>query len=71
MLWPDRFRPDRSVIVIEHDMDLIARLCQPVIVMAEGRVLTQGSMAEIRRNEAVIEAYLGARHHKQVGGAGA
>jgi branched-chain amino acid transport system ATP-binding protein len=53
-----------TFFVIEHDMDLIARLCQPVIVMAEGRVLTQGSMAEIRRNEAVIEAYLGARHHK-------
>lgn len=60
-----------TFFVIEHDMDLIARLCQPVIVMAEGRVLTQGSMAEIRRNEAVIEAYLGARHHKQVGGADA
>ncbi len=53
-----------TFFVIEHDMDLIARLCQPVIVMAEGRVLTQGSMAEIRRNEAVIEAYLGARSHK-------
>jgi branched-chain amino acid transport system ATP-binding protein len=45
--------------VIEHDMDLIARLCDPVIVMAEGTVLTQGSMAEIRANETVIEAYLG------------
>jgi branched-chain amino acid transport system ATP-binding protein len=53
-----------SFFVIEHDMDLIARLCDPVIVMAEGRVLTQGTMADIRRNEAVIEAYLGARHHK-------
>ena len=50
-----------SFCVIEHDMDLIARLCDPVIVMAEGRVLTQGSMAEIRANEAVIEAYLGGR----------
>ena len=40
-------------------MDLIARLCSPVIVMAEGRVLMQGSMEEIRRNAAVIEAYLG------------
>ena len=53
-----------TFFVIEHDMDLIARLCDPVIVMAEGRVLAQGTMAEIRRNEAVIEAYLGARHHK-------
>lgn len=45
--------------VIEHDMDLIARLCDPVIVMAEGTVLTQGTMDDIRRNDAVIEAYLG------------
>lgn len=50
-----------TFFVIEHDMDLIARLCDPVIVMAEGRVLTQGSMAEIRANAAVIDAYLGGR----------
>lgn len=48
-----------TFFVIEHDMDLIARLCDPVIVMAEGRVLTQGSMAEIRANAEVINAYLG------------
>ncbi len=45
--------------LIEHDMDFIARLCDPVIVMAEGRVLTVGAPAEVTRNEAVIEAYLG------------
>jgi branched-chain amino acid transport system ATP-binding protein len=45
--------------IIEHDMDFVAALCDPVIVMAEGRVLAQGSMADIRRNEAVLEAYLG------------
>lgn len=48
-----------TFFVIEHDMDLITRLCAPVIVMAEGRVLAQGSMDEIRRNESVIDAYLG------------
>ena len=48
-----------TFFVIEHDMDLIARLCDPVIVMAAGRVMIQGPMAEIRRNEAVIEAYFG------------
>ena len=48
-----------TFFVIEHDMDLIARLCDPVIVMAEGRILARGSMAEIRANSAVIEAYLG------------
>ncbi|MBL8708196.1 MAG: ABC transporter ATP-binding protein [Rhodospirillaceae bacterium] len=48
-----------TFFVIEHDMDLIARLCHPVIVMAEGRVLMQGSMADVRGDQAVIEAYLG------------
>ncbi len=45
--------------VIEHDMDFIGRLCDPVIVMAEGKVLAQGSAQNIMENEAVIEAYLG------------
>ena len=45
--------------VIEHDMDFIGKLCDPVIVMAEGKVLARGSAADIMRNEAVIEAYLG------------
>lgn len=45
--------------VIEHDMDFIGRLCDPVIVMAEGKVLAEGAADEIMRNEAVIEAYLG------------
>jgi branched-chain amino acid transport system ATP-binding protein len=45
--------------VIEHDMDFIGKLCDPVIVMAEGRVLAEGSAADIMKNEAVIEAYLG------------
>jgi branched-chain amino acid transport system ATP-binding protein len=49
-----------SFCIIEHDMDLIARLCDPVIVMAEGHVLAKGKMAEIRANELVREAYLGA-----------
>lgn len=45
--------------VIEHDMDFIGRLCNPVIVMAEGKVLAHGSADSIMKNEAVIEAYLG------------
>ena len=45
--------------VIEHDMDLIARLCDPVIVMAAGSVMMQGPMADIRNNPEVIEAYFG------------
>ena len=45
--------------VIEHDMDFIDKLCNPVIVMAEGSVLAEGTLAEIKANEQVIEAYLG------------
>ena len=45
--------------VIEHDMDFIARLCNPVICMAEGRVLAQGTVDEVKNDERVIEAYLG------------
>ncbi len=45
--------------LIEHDMDMIAELCDPVICMAQGAVLARGTMAEIRANEAVREAYLG------------
>jgi branched-chain amino acid transport system ATP-binding protein len=45
--------------VIEHDMDFIARLCNPVIVMAEGHVLAQGTVDQVKNDERVIEAYLG------------
>ena len=45
--------------MIEHDMEFISRLCDPVIVMAEGGVLATGSADDIRNNEDVIEAYLG------------
>ncbi len=45
--------------MIEHDMEFISRLCDPVIVMAEGRILTQGTAQEVQSDERVIEAYLG------------
>ena len=45
--------------IIEHDMDLVAAMCDPVIVLSRGRVLAEGSMQEIRRDEAVLEAYFG------------
>jgi len=45
--------------VIEHDMDFISKLCDPVICMAEGKVLAQGTIEQIKNNESVIEAYLG------------
>ena len=48
-----------TFVVIEHDMDFIERLCDPVICMAEGKVLAEGTLDEIKANEHVIEAYLG------------
>ncbi len=45
--------------IIEHDMDLIAELCDPVIVLAQGKVLTSGRMEDVRRDPRVLEAYLG------------
>ena len=48
-----------TFVVIEHDMDFIGRICNPVICMAEGKVLAEGTLDEIKANEQVIEAYLG------------
>ncbi len=45
--------------MIEHDMEFISKLCNPVIVMAEGSVLAEGTASEIKENNSVIEAYLG------------
>ena len=50
-----------SVLLIEHHMDTIASLCDPVIVMAEGRRLRQGSFAELAADPMVQEAYMGRR----------
>ena len=45
--------------MIEHHMDFISRLCDPVIVMAEGSVLFEGTSDEVKKNDKVIESYLG------------
>ena len=45
--------------MIEHDMDFIGRLCDPVIVMAEGSVLFEGTVEDAKKDEKVIESYLG------------
>ena len=49
----------RSILLIEHNMDMVARLCGRVVVMASGRLLTEGPPDEVSRNRTVIEAYLG------------
>ena len=45
--------------MIEHDMDFISRLCDPVIVMAEGSVLFEGTAEEVKKEDKVIDSYLG------------
>jgi ABC-type branched-subunit amino acid transport system ATPase component len=55
-------REGLTICLIEHDMGLIRRLCDPIIVMAQGRTLTQGSFAEVAADARVQEAYLGRRH---------
>jgi branched-chain amino acid transport system ATP-binding protein len=48
-----------TFLVIEHDMDLVMRLCNPIIVMCNGEKIAEGSPQEIQQNQRVLEAYLG------------
>jgi branched-chain amino acid transport system ATP-binding protein len=50
----------KSILLIEHNMDMVSRLCSRVIVMALGKPLAEGTPADVAGNAAVIEAYLGA-----------
>ena len=60
----ERVRDEFGVtfLVIEHDMDLVARLCDPVVVMTDGQVMMEGSPQEVLSNAAVQEAYLGSQY---------
>lgn len=51
-----------TFFVIEHDMDLVTRLCDTVIVMSEGRKLAEGPFEDIREDSRVLEAYLGGQY---------
>jgi branched-chain amino acid transport system ATP-binding protein len=51
-----------TFLLIEHDMELVMNLCNPVIVMSEGRKLAEGTPDEIKKNEKVLEAYLGGQY---------
>jgi branched-chain amino acid transport system ATP-binding protein/neutral amino acid transport system ATP-binding protein len=53
-----------TFLIIEHHLDVIARLCNPVIVMAEGRHLAQGTFAQVAADERVQEAYMGSRRFR-------
>jgi branched-chain amino acid transport system ATP-binding protein len=51
-----------TFLIIEHDMDLVMSLCNPVIVMSEGQKLAEGTPEEIRSDKRVLEAYLGGQY---------
>jgi neutral amino acid transport system ATP-binding protein len=54
-----RTRDGTTVLFVEHDMEVVMNHSDRVIVMAQGRVIAEGSAEEVRRNETVVEAYLG------------
>ncbi|SIT07485.1 amino acid/amide ABC transporter ATP-binding protein 1, HAAT family [Roseivivax lentus] len=56
-------RQGKTFVIIEHDMDFIMRHCDPVIAMAEGRLVFEGSAAEAQANPVLLEAYLGTMVH--------
>jgi branched-chain amino acid transport system ATP-binding protein len=57
-------RRERGItfLLIEHDMDLVMNVCDPVIVMSEGTRLMQGSPEQVRNDPQVLEAYLGGQY---------
>ena len=50
---------ERTVVVVEHDMEFVRSIARQVTVLHEGRILAEGPMAEIQRDQRVIEVYLG------------
>jgi branched-chain amino acid transport system ATP-binding protein len=48
-----------TFLIIEHNMDLVMTLCSPVMVLAQGRLLLEGTPEEVKRDPRVVEAYLG------------
>lgn len=58
-----RIAKDRSVVIVEHDMEFVRQFASKVTVMHEGRLLKEGTMEEVQRDKRVAEVYLGGRDH--------
>jgi branched-chain amino acid transport system ATP-binding protein len=57
----------RTVLFVEHDMDMVREISDWVIVMAEGRIIAEGTPDDIGSNQAVVDAYLGTHHDVDLG----
>ena len=57
----------RTVLFVEHDMDMVHEISDWVLVMAEGRLIAEGTATQISGNQEVIDAYLGAHHEVDIG----
>jgi branched-chain amino acid transport system ATP-binding protein len=62
-LWE---RQKMTVVFIEHDMDIVFKIAPKIVVLCYGRILASGTPDAIRRDQAVIDAYLGTQHHGAV-----
>jgi branched-chain amino acid transport system ATP-binding protein len=54
-------RQGKTFVIIEHDMDFIMRHCDPVIALAEGAIVFQGTAQEAQNSPVLLDAYLGAQ----------
>jgi branched-chain amino acid transport system ATP-binding protein len=61
-IWEQCHEHGVTFVIVEHDMDLISRLCNPVIVMSQGQPIAAGTFEEIKVNDTVLEAYLGSQY---------
>jgi branched-chain amino acid transport system ATP-binding protein len=61
-IWEQCHEHGVTFVIVEHDMELISRLCNPVIVMSQGQPIATGTFDEIKTDETVLEAYLGSQY---------